>query len=133
MARKLYATDLTDQQWWLIEPMLPRGRCGGRPRTTDLREVLNAILYLLRSGCSWRLIPHDLPNWHTIRHYYDRFRRDGTWQRVHDALRGQVRVAAGRAATPSAVIIDSQSVKTTEKGGLKVSMRASGSRVASAR
>ena len=133
MARTPYPTDLTDHQWWLIEPMMPRPRPGGRPRSVDLREVLNAMLYLVRSGCSWRLIPHDLPKWTTVRHYFDRFVRDGTWPRVHDALRAQVRVVAGRAPTPSAAIIDSQSVKTTEKGASAGSTRPSGSRAASGR
>jgi putative transposase len=133
MARKPYPTDVTDHQWWLVEPMMPQPKPGGRPRSVDLREVLNGLLYQVRSGCSWRLIPHEFPNWSTIRHYYDRFRRDGTWVRIHNALRSQVRTAAGKAPNPSAVIIDSQSVKTTEKGGSKVLMRPSASRVASGR
>ena len=133
MARKPYATDVTDHPWWLVEPLLPRPKPGGRPRAADLREVLNGILYLVRNGCAWRALPHDLPNWNTCRHYYDRFRRDGTWERVHDALRAQARVAAGRAPTPSAVVIDSRSVKTTEKGGPAGSTPPSGSRAASGR
>src|SRR4051812_13147798 len=99
MARTPYPTDVTDEQWWLVESLLPPAKGGGRPRTTDLREELDAILYLLRTGCQWRLIPHEFPNRATVRSYYDRFRRDGTWRRVHDALRGQVRVEAGKAPT----------------------------------
>jgi transposase len=117
MERKPYPSDLTDEQWALIGPMIPPEQWGGRTRTVDMREVTNAILYLNRTGCQWRAIPNDLPNWNTCRHYYDRFRRDGTWERIHDALRGQARVAAGKQPTPSAAIIDSQSVKTAEKRG----------------
>src|SRR5689334_4538692 len=124
MARKPYPTDLTDQQWWLAEPIIPPQRPGGRHRSVDMREVVNALLYQVRSGCQWRLIPHEFPHPSTVRHYYDRFRRDGTWQRLHDTLRAQVRVAAGKAPTPSAAILDSQSVRVADQGGFAVSTRA---------
>ena len=87
MERKPYPSDLTDAQWELVEPHIPPERWGGRTRSVDVRAVLNGILYLTRTGCQWRAIPDDLPNWNAVRHYYDRFRRDGTWHRVHDALR----------------------------------------------
>jgi putative transposase len=117
MARQPYPTDLTDAQWARIAPLLPPALPGGRPRSVDLREVLNAILYLTRSGCSWRLLPHDLPPWGTVHYYYRRWRLDGTWQQIHDSLREQVRVKGDRKSSPSAAILDSQRVKTTEKGG----------------
>lgn len=120
--RASYPSDLTDKQWALVEPLLPLAEPGGREREVDLREVLNGILYLLRGGVSWRMLPHDLPPWGTVHYSYRRFRLDGTWIKVHDHLRGKVRVAAGRKAAPSAAIMDSQSVKTTKKGGPAAAM-----------
>ncbi len=132
MERTPYPSDLTDEQWALIEPHVPPGRPGGRPRGANMREVVNSILYLNRTGCQWRALPHDLPPWGTVAYYFYAFRRDGTWQRMHDTLRQDVRVAAGREPTPSAACIDSQSVKATEKRGFAAgTMRARRSTAAS--
>jgi putative transposase len=117
MTRKSYPSDLTDEQWNLIAPHIPPEKWGGRTREVDIREVLNGVFYLVRSGCAWRAIPHDLPNWNTCRFYYDRFVRDGTWQIVHERLRERTRWKSDKSSEPSAAVIDSQSVKTTEKGG----------------
>jgi transposase len=118
MTRARYPIDLTDRQWARLEPYLPPPKPGGRPRATDAREVVDAIRYVLRNGIVWRALPHDSPPWETVYYYFNTWRRAGVWEQAHDALRAEVRLAAGRAASPSAAILDSQSVKTTEKGGL---------------
>lgn len=115
--REAYRSDLTNEQWRLLKHLLPKGKEGGRMRTTDIREVMNAIFYVLRSGCDWRMLPHDFPKWKTVHHYFRMWKQDGTWKKVHDVLREKVRKKAGRKKQPSAGIIDSQSVKTTEKRG----------------
>ena len=123
--RRAYPTDLSDREWEVLKPLVPQAKVGGaRPRAHESREILDAIFfYVLRSGCPWRLLPHESPPWQTAYHYFRAWRRiDGTWERVHDALRERVRVRSGREATPSAAIIDSQSAKTTEKGGTAATM-----------
>ena len=117
MSRKPYPTDLSDEQWAVLAPLLPSAQTGGRPRSVELREIVNAMLYLLRTGCPWRHLPHDLPPWGTVWSYFRTWREDGTLERVHDTLRAAARKAAGKAEDPSAGSVDSQSVKTAEKGG----------------
>ena len=117
LARKPYASDLTDEQWAILEPLVPPQKSGGRPRTMNMREVINSLLYLSRTGCQWDMLPHDLLPKSSVYDYFAQWRNDGTWQRMLDALRAQVREKEGRDATPSAASIDSQSTKTTEQGG----------------
>src|SRR5918994_763545 len=115
--RRPYLTDLTDAEWEYIEGLLPTPENEGRPRLHSLREILNAIFYVVRSGCAWRLLPHDFPPWKTVYHYFRLWRVDRTWERMHAALRQRVRVHLKRNTHPSAGIVDSQSVKTTGVGG----------------
>jgi putative transposase len=121
MSRQPYYTDLTDEQWQCLQPHLPPRRSGGagRKRFHTQREIVNAIFYLLVAGCTWRLLPHDLPPWKTVYHYFRLWRMDGTWEQLNTTLRREVRQAQGRDAEPSAAIIDSQSVKTASVGGCR--------------
>ena len=111
-----YPSDVTDAEWNVIAPLLPAAKPGGRPRTTSVRDVINAIFYVSRGGGAWRMLPKDFPPYQTVYRYYRAWSKDGTWQRVHDALRDRVRQKEGREISPSAAAIDSQSAKTTEKG-----------------
>ena len=134
MERQPYDSDLTDAQWEVIQSVLPKPKGGrsGRPRTYPLREIWNAIFYQARTGCQWRYLPHDFPPHENVWKHFCRWRDTGVIEAVHDALREKVRVKEGREPTPSAAIIDSQSVKTPQKGGPTATMRAKTSKGASA-
>jgi transposase len=131
--RGFHPTDLTDSQWAVVAPMIPDATPGGRPRKADKREIVEAILYFLRAGCAWRLLPHDFPPWQTVCHYLRRWEREGAWAKVHHTLVMADRERAGREASPSAAIIDSQTARTADqKGDPRVMTPARGSKGASA-
>jgi putative transposase len=120
-----YPSDLTEPQWTLLAPLIPPPKPGGRPRRIDMRQVVNAVFYVDRTGCQWRYLPKEYPNWKTVYWYFTRWQDDGTWERMTDALRRQLRQKLGRDPEPSAGIVDSQSAKTTQRGALAASMAAS--------
>ena len=119
MKRKPYPSDLKDAEWQILEPLIPPAKLGGRPRKVNIREVINAIFYLIRSGCAWEMLPHDFPAPGTVYYYFAQWRDNGTLKKINDTLRGDLRVAVGRNKEPSAGIIDSQSTKTTETKGVR--------------
>jgi putative transposase len=122
MAAKRYPSDLTDAQWERIAPLIPPAKAGGSPRRVDMRAVLKGIFSVTREGVTWRAMPHDLPYFGTCYWYHRRFQQDGTWEAINATLRKEIRTAAGRDPEPSVALIDSQSVKTTEKGGASAGM-----------
>jgi transposase len=131
--RRAYPSDLIDAQWAVIASMIPDAAPGGRLRRTDKREIVEAILYVLRAGCAWRLLPHDFPPRQTVYYYLRRWQREGVWARLHHTLVMADREREGRDATPSAAVIDSQTVRTADqKGDSEVTMPESGSTDASA-
>jgi putative transposase len=117
MNYKFYPDDLTDREWEYIKPLIPAAKPGGRDRKTDMRLTINAIFYVLRTGCQWRYLPREYPPWQTVYGYFRTWRITGVWERIHDRLRDQVREREGRQRQPTAAILDSQSVKTTDRGG----------------
>ncbi len=123
-SRLRYPSDLTDEEWELARAEIPRAKRGGNKRTVDVREVLNGLMYVLSTGCQWRAIPKDLPPRSTVNHYFYRWQEDGTLNRLHYALYVRCRERAGREASPTAAIIDTQSVKSAEKGGARSTRQA---------
>ena len=117
MTRQSYPGDLTDAEWKILEPFIPAVESGGRPAKYERREIVNAILYVLRTGCGWEYLPHDFPKWKTVYHYFRHWQREGVWEEANASLTRTSRRQQGRDETPSLGIIDTQSVQTTEKGG----------------
>jgi putative transposase len=115
--QRRYPTDMTDAEWALLEPFLAQNEGPGAPREVETRAIVDALFYKLRTGCQWRMLPTDFPKWRTVYYYWDKWSSDGTWERVNSALRQDIRKEEGRNEEPSAAVIDSQSVKTTEVGG----------------
>jgi putative transposase len=131
--RKLYPSDLSDAEWEIIRPLLPPPKVVGHPRTVDLREILNGIFYVQRTGCQWEMLPHDLPPHNTVYKYFQKWQRQGIWQQIHDHLRHKLRREMGRSEQSTVAVADSQSVKTTEKRGRSTALTvANGSKGASA-
>jgi putative transposase len=118
-SRTPYDTDLTEAEWNQLEPLVPASKPGGRPAKHARREILNGVFYIVRSGSAWKLLPHDLPPWRTVYHYFWSWRRDDIWQKIHDTVRAWVREADGRKSQPSGAIVDSQTVRTSEQGGIR--------------
>ena len=117
---KKYPSDLTDKEWEIVEPLIPEPKSGGRPVKYERREIFNAILYIVRSGCSWRMLPNDFPYWESVYHYFSEWKKDGTFKQIMDLLRGELREGIGRNKEPSAGIIDSKSVGITDTGGARL-------------
>jgi putative transposase len=117
MTRKAYKSDVTDAEWRIIEPLIPVAKSGGHPRKVDMREIVNGIFYLLKTGCSWEMLPNDLPPSSTVYYYFRLFQRKGVWSQMNRQLRRQVRKGFGRTIKPNAASADSQSIKTTAKRG----------------
>jgi putative transposase len=117
--RRVYSSDVTEKEWAILEPLIPAAKPGGRPQEIERREIVNGILYVLRSGCPWRLLPHDLPNWSTVYLYFRLWKQAGVWEQVNAALRRDLRVSLGREPEPSAAILDSQSIKSSSVRGDK--------------